>query len=376
MRIPPTGNSLAGACLLLALTACGPGTAEVKRLRDSCRAGDPAACNEYGQKLLSGSHVLRDDSTAALEFTRACEGNVADGCARLAVLYQSGRGFKKDSARAVPLLQKACEGGAMDGCARLGLLYREGAGIERDVSRASRLFEQSCSGGNLLGCAHLGTVYADGDSTTRDLAKAAELFKKSCDGKVAAGCVGLGRLHAIRAVDPDEAGRQHRLPEDGQLEQLGLRHHPEPAAGDRAEHDRDVVEALVVRHHHERPRAGGVLAPAHPHIKSGTIRGLAVTGSKRWHDLPEIPTMIEAGYQDFVFETYTALVAPAKIPPEIRDQLEKLALGILNRPEMRERLAKSGFEVQAKDGKGHLERVTREVKMYRDIITSAGIKKL
>jgi tripartite-type tricarboxylate transporter receptor subunit TctC len=122
--------------------------------------------------------------------------------------------------------------------------------------------------------------------------------------------------------------------------------------------------------------SSGVLAPAHPHIKSGTIKGLAVTGSKRWHDLPEIPTMIEAGYKDFVFETYTALVAPAKVPPEIRDQLEKLALGILNRPEMRERLAKSGFEVQAKDGKGHLERITREVKMYRDIITSAGIKKL
>jgi tripartite-type tricarboxylate transporter receptor subunit TctC len=122
--------------------------------------------------------------------------------------------------------------------------------------------------------------------------------------------------------------------------------------------------------------SSGVLAPAHAHIKAGTIRGLAVTGTSRWHDLPEIPTMIEAGYKDFVFETYTALVAPAKVPPEIRDQLEKLALGILNRPEMRERLAKSGFEVQAKDGKGHLERITREVKMYRDIITSAGIKKL
>ena len=100
MRISPTGNSLGSVCLLLALAACGPGIAEVKRLRDSCQAGDPAACNEYGQKLLNGTHVLRDDSTAGLEFARACEGNIADGCARLAVLYQSGRGFKKDSAKA------------------------------------------------------------------------------------------------------------------------------------------------------------------------------------------------------------------------------------------------------------------------------------
>ena len=122
--------------------------------------------------------------------------------------------------------------------------------------------------------------------------------------------------------------------------------------------------------------SSGVLAPAHPHIKSGTIKGLAVTGTKRWHDLPEIPTMIEAGYKDFVFETYTALVAPAKVPPEIRDQLEKLALDILNKPEMRERLAKSGFEVQAKDGKGHAARIAREVPMFREIIAKAGIKKL
>src|SRR5215475_10486658 len=57
--------------------------------------------------------------------------------------------------------------------------------------------------------------------------------------------------------------------------------------------------------------SSGTLAPAHPHIKAGTIRGLAVTGTTRWHDLPEIPTMAEAGYPDFVFDTYTALMAPA-----------------------------------------------------------------
>jgi tripartite-type tricarboxylate transporter receptor subunit TctC len=122
--------------------------------------------------------------------------------------------------------------------------------------------------------------------------------------------------------------------------------------------------------------SSGVLAPAHPHIKAGTIRGLAVTGTSRWHDLPDIPTMIEAGYKDFVFETYTALVALAKTPPEIVRQLEKLALGILNQPDMKARLTKSGFEVQAKDGKTHMARVAREVPMYREIIEQAGIKKL
>jgi tripartite-type tricarboxylate transporter receptor subunit TctC len=122
--------------------------------------------------------------------------------------------------------------------------------------------------------------------------------------------------------------------------------------------------------------SSGVLAPAHPHIQAGKIKGLAVTGAKRWHDLPDIPTMLEAGYPDFIFETYTALVAPAKTPPEIVRQLEKLALDILNQSEMRARLAKSGFDVQAKDGKGHMARVAKEVPMFREIIEKAGIKKL
>jgi tripartite-type tricarboxylate transporter receptor subunit TctC len=120
--------------------------------------------------------------------------------------------------------------------------------------------------------------------------------------------------------------------------------------------------------------SSGVLAPAHPHIKSGAIKGLAVTGTARWHDLPDIPTMLEAGYKDFVFETYTAVLAPVKTPPEIVSRLEKEILGILNKPEMRDKLMKSGFQVQAKTGKEHMARVAKEVPMFREIIAQAGIK--
>jgi tripartite-type tricarboxylate transporter receptor subunit TctC len=122
--------------------------------------------------------------------------------------------------------------------------------------------------------------------------------------------------------------------------------------------------------------SSGVLAPAHPHIKAGTIKGLAVTGTTRWHDLPEIPTMLQSGYPDFVFETYTALMAPAKTPPQIVAQLEQVALDILRRSGTREKLTESGFDVTAKSGKEHAARIAKEVPMYRDIIAQAGIKKL
>jgi len=121
--------------------------------------------------------------------------------------------------------------------------------------------------------------------------------------------------------------------------------------------------------------SSGALAPAHPHIKAGAIKGLAVTGAARWPDLPDIPTMQEAGYKDFVFETYTSLMAPVKTPPETVAWLERECLKVLQRPELRGKLVESGFEVQAKDGKTHMARVAKEVPMYAEIIAGAGIAK-
>ena len=82
--------------------------------------------------------------------------------------------------------------------------------------------------------------------------------------------------------------------------------------------------------------------------------------------------MLEAGYKDFVFETYTALLAPARTPPEIVSLLEKETLAVLRRPGMGARLSELGFEIQAKDGKTHMARVAKEVPMFREI--EAGIK--
>ncbi|MFL6798662.1 MAG: Bug family tripartite tricarboxylate transporter substrate binding protein [Xanthobacteraceae bacterium] len=122
--------------------------------------------------------------------------------------------------------------------------------------------------------------------------------------------------------------------------------------------------------------ASSVLAPMHPHIKSGAAKALAVTGKSRWYDLPEVPTMLEAGYKDFVFETYTALMAPARTPPEIVARLEAVALDILRRPDMRAKLTEAGFQVTATTGKEHAARITREIPLFRQIIEQAGIKKL
>jgi tripartite-type tricarboxylate transporter receptor subunit TctC len=122
--------------------------------------------------------------------------------------------------------------------------------------------------------------------------------------------------------------------------------------------------------------SSGSLPPAAPHIKAGTMRCLAVTGETRWPELPDVPTMIEAGYKDFVFATDTVLLAPAKTPHEMVSWLEKETLKVLGTPEMKERLFKAGFQVRPKGAKDAWARVTKEVTMFKDIIEQSGMARL
>jgi len=122
--------------------------------------------------------------------------------------------------------------------------------------------------------------------------------------------------------------------------------------------------------------SSGSLPPAAAHIKSGTLRCLAVTGDSRWPDLPDVPTMQEAGYKDFVFATDTVLLAPAKTPPEAVAWLEAETIKVMGTPEMAKRLYDAGFQARPKGAKEAWARVTREIDMFRWIIDQAGIKKL
>jgi tripartite-type tricarboxylate transporter receptor subunit TctC len=122
--------------------------------------------------------------------------------------------------------------------------------------------------------------------------------------------------------------------------------------------------------------SSGSLPPAAPHIKAGTLRCLAVTGEARWPELPDVPTMQEAGYKDFVFATDTVLLAPAKTPPDIVKWLEAETLKVLGTPEMKEKLYKAGFLVRPQGAAAAWKRVSNEITLFRDIINQAGIPKL
>ena len=122
--------------------------------------------------------------------------------------------------------------------------------------------------------------------------------------------------------------------------------------------------------------SSGALPPAAPHIKHGTLRCLAVTGESRWPDMPDVPTMVEAGYPDFVFATDTVLLAPAKTPLEAVKWLEQETLKVLSTPQMKEKLYKTGFQVRPKGADAAWARVNKEIEMFKGIIEKSGMKKL
>ena len=122
--------------------------------------------------------------------------------------------------------------------------------------------------------------------------------------------------------------------------------------------------------------SSGSLAPALPHIKSGTLRCLAVSAAGRWPDLPDVPTMEESGYKDFVFAVDCVLLAPAKTPPSNVKWLEAETLKVLKTPEMKDKLFKAGFLVRPQGADAAWARVTKEIVAFKQIIDQAGIKKM
>lgn len=120
--------------------------------------------------------------------------------------------------------------------------------------------------------------------------------------------------------------------------------------------------------------AFAALPPAHPHIISGTLKALAVTGTSRWFDLPNVPTMIELGYKDFVSDTFQGFLAPAKTPPAVIDLLAAKSIEILKRPDISAKLRDNGFEVIANGPDGMRKRIEDEVPKWRNIIAKAGIQ--
>lgn len=112
-----------------------------------------------------------------------------------------------------------------------------------------------------------------------------------------------------------------------------------------------------------------------PHIEAGKLKPLAVTSATRWRGLPDVPTMQEVGFDDFVLDTMVMLTGPARLPTQITTKLSDVMQAILARPEIRQSLERAGFEVVAKPPAALAARIAKEVPMWRNIVMVTGIKR-
>jgi tripartite-type tricarboxylate transporter receptor subunit TctC len=120
--------------------------------------------------------------------------------------------------------------------------------------------------------------------------------------------------------------------------------------------------------------ASVALPAAEPLVQGGQLRGLAVTGSKRWPSLPNVPTMQEAGYPGFISETFSALFAPAGTPPEIIALLAEKCREAFANDKARETAQKAGFEVVAGTPEQLAARLASEIPAVKALVARAGIK--
>jgi tripartite-type tricarboxylate transporter receptor subunit TctC len=112
---------------------------------------------------------------------------------------------------------------------------------------------------------------------------------------------------------------------------------------------------------------------AKPQIDAGTIKGLAVTGSERWPELPDVPTVAEAGVPSALADTWQGLMLPAGTAPDIVERLAAATLAVTRRADVREHLLHAGFHASDRGSMDFHRRIVEELPKWKAVIEKARI---
>jgi tripartite-type tricarboxylate transporter receptor subunit TctC len=110
------------------------------------------------------------------------------------------------------------------------------------------------------------------------------------------------------------------------------------------------------------------------HLKSGKLKVLASTGRKRFAGSPDIPTLIESGFQDFEATAWIGFMAPAGTPRPVIDRYHRELVRILNTPQVRQRLLDIHFEIVASTPEAFGDYIRWETPRWAKVIRDTGAK--
>ncbi len=115
-----------------------------------------------------------------------------------------------------------------------------------------------------------------------------------------------------------------------------------------------------------------VMPEALPHNKSGKFTALGVMSPQRSAVLPGVPTMVESGFPDMVLSAWIGLLAPAKTPKPIIDQLNRAVVAAMD-AELKGKLAESGMEVTTSTPEALQALIARDIKVHAELVKASGL---
>lgn len=109
-----------------------------------------------------------------------------------------------------------------------------------------------------------------------------------------------------------------------------------------------------------------------PKIKAGQMRAIAVTSAQRWHELPDVPTIAEAGYPGFDMSFWVGALVPSNTPRAVVKALSELIASAQNEPEIKAKLGQQG-NIRMLNPNAFEAQIQSETAQYADIIRKAHI---
>ena len=107
-------------------------------------------------------------------------------------------------------------------------------------------------------------------------------------------------------------------------------------------------------------------------LRGGKLRALAVTSAERWPDLPEVPTMAEAGVADFVVTSWGAVTVPAGTSAPVVERLSQAMREAAADPALQKRFAQTGTRMLGTTPQEAAARAARERPMWQELVRVSG----
>jgi tripartite-type tricarboxylate transporter receptor subunit TctC len=110
------------------------------------------------------------------------------------------------------------------------------------------------------------------------------------------------------------------------------------------------------------------------YVVQGQMRGIAVTGPRRFDNLPNLPTFRELGWPEADAGTWQGILVQGQTPPAMVARLEQEIAAVLNEPAVKERIGQIGGEVQADGAASFRNRLREQTRSYGEIIRGNNVR--